>query len=149
MPAQLLLLQSYLLHFFSTAHHAGWLLEPTQRPPFSTLAVQFRSMCSDPLHYLSTTVDGQIEDYSALPCNDAEEVDKHVYESPLDEEGYAAIPSNPEEYDYPNNDEVCVCVHVCVCVCVCVCACACVCVRVRARVCVCVCVCVCVIIAYT
>ena len=108
MPAQVLvLLQSYFQHFFSTAYHAGWLLEPTQRPPFNTLAVQFRSMCSDPLHYLSTTVDRQIEDYSALPCNDAEEVDKHVYESPLDEEGYAVIPLETGQYDYPYGVEVC------------------------------------------
>ena len=85
----------------------GWLLEHTQRPTFSTLADWFRSMCSDPLHYLSTTVDRQIEDYSALPCNDAEEVDKHVYESPLDEEGYAVIPLETGQYDYPYGDEVC------------------------------------------
>ena len=71
------------------------------------MAVQFRSMCSDPLRYLSTTVDGQIEDYTTLPCNDAEEVDKHVYESPLDEDGYAVIPLETEQYGYLYGDEVC------------------------------------------
>ena len=72
-------------------------------------------MCSDPLRYLSTVVDSQMEDYSTLPCNDAEEVDKHVYETPLDEEGYAEIFSEPEQYGNSDSDEV----HVCVCVCVC------------------------------
>lgn len=52
-------------------------------------------------------VDGQIEDYTALPCNDAEEVDKHVYESPLDEEGYSVIPFETGQYGYPYGDEVC------------------------------------------
>ena len=89
-----------------------------------------------------------MEDYSTLPCNDAEEVDKHVYETPLDEEGYVVASLEPEEHDNLNGDEVCVCARVCVCVCVrahvcvCVCTCVCVCVCVRAHVCVCVCVCV-------
>ena len=80
-------------------------------------------MCSDPLRYLSTVVDGQMEDYSTLPCNDAEEVDKHIYETPLDEEGYVVASLEPEEHDNLNGDEVCVhvCVHVCVCARVCVC----------------------------
>ena len=74
-------------------------------------------MCLDPLRYLSTLVDGQMEDYTALPCNDATEVDKHVYETPMDEGGYAMAFSAAGEYDNP--DEVCVCVRVCVCACVC------------------------------
>ena len=47
-----------------------------------------------------------MEDYSTLPCNDAEEVDKHVYETPLDEEGYAEIFSEPEQYGNSESNEV-------------------------------------------
>ena len=55
-----------------------------------------------------------MEDYSTLPCNDAELVDEHVYEMPLDEEGYVVPSLEPEEYDNPDDDEVCVvCVRVC------------------------------------
>ena len=79
-----------------------------------------------------------MEDYTALPCNDATEVDKHVYETPMDEGGYAMAFSDVGEYDNP--DEVCACV----CVCACACACACVCAVCVCAVCVCVCVCMCV-----
>lgn len=79
-------------------------MEPTQRPDFNKLAVQFDSMCLDPLRYLSTTVDGQMDNYSELPCNNAEEVDKHVYETPVDEGGYAMAFSEVGDYDNP--DEV-------------------------------------------
>ena len=72
-------------------------------------------MCLDPLRYLSTLVDGQMDDYSTLPCNDAEEVDKHVYETPLDLEGHAMAFSEQGDYDNPD-DEVCVCVCVRACV---------------------------------
>ena len=55
-----------------------------------------------------------MEDYSTLPCNDPELVDKHVYEVPLEEEGYVVASLEPEGYDNPDDDEVCVCAHVCV-----------------------------------
>ena len=55
-----------------------------------------------------------MEDYSTLPCNNPELVDKHVYEMPLDEEGYASILSEPGQYGCPYSDEVCACVAVCV-----------------------------------
>ena len=106
-----------ILHFVSLSPLSspplptGWLLDPAQRPDFNKLAVQFDSMCLDPLRYLSTLVDGQVEDYSALPCNDAAEVDKHVYETPMDEGGYPMAFSDVGEYDNP--DEVCVCLCVC------------------------------------
>ena len=54
-----------------------------------------------------------MEDYSTLPCNDPELVDKHVYEVPLEEEGYVVASLEPEGYDDPDYDEVCVCAHVC------------------------------------
>ena len=63
---------------FSHAHQAGFW------SPSAHWAVQFCRMCSDPLHYMSAMVDGQTEDYSALPCNDPELVDQHVYEMLVD-----------------------------------------------------------------
>ena len=54
-----------------------------------------------------------MDDYSTLPCDDAEEVDQYVYESPLDDGGYA---NEPKPYYNKPDDEVCVCVYLCTCV---------------------------------
>ena len=87
-----------------------WMLDANSRPDFSALSIDFNKFCMDPLRYISTLVDGQVEDYSELPVNDASIVDKHVYETPLnytvDASDGSELPlayTEPGDYDNPDN----------------------------------------------
>ena len=90
--------------------YIGWMLDANSRPDFSALSIDFNKFCMDPLRYISTLVDGQVEDYSELPVNDASIVDKHVYETPLnytvDASDGSELPlayTEPGDYDNPDN----------------------------------------------